>query len=281
MKLLFSPTDFSATANGAVEYAAALAEAAGAHLIIGHAYDVPAMFSDAPLTSIRDARAQLKALSNGKLSKLSHKLLRKHPQLRLDTVSLEGVAHQQLTDFAVKKGVDLIVVGATGTSRIQRLLMGSTTTRVIRDAQCAVLTIPSGAHFNGVKRMVYATDLHDDNIRAATMVVPFAAAWDAELAFVFIDSKHLLHDDPAVERMTKKIKSRVKYRKLSGYIANNANVSKGLEYFLKKNPADMLVLFTHERHFPETLFNQSVTQLVAHHATLPLLSVKYTDRPIA
>ena len=69
MKLLFSPTDFSATANGAVEYAAALAEAAGAHLIIGHAYDVPAMFSDAPLTSIRDARAQLKALSIGKLSK--------------------------------------------------------------------------------------------------------------------------------------------------------------------------------------------------------------------
>ena len=158
--------------------------------------------------------------------------------------------------------------------------MGSTTARVIRDAQCAVLTIPKGVKFNGIKRMVYATDLHDDNIRAASMVIPFASVFDAELAFVFVDDKHLLHDDISVERMTKKIKSRVKYKKLSGYIAKNTNISKGLDYFLKKNPSDMLVLFTHERHFIDSLFNQSITRLVAHQSNLPLLSVKYTDRPL-
>ncbi|MEY4594093.1 MAG: hypothetical protein RIQ47_503 [Bacteroidota bacterium] len=280
MKLIFASTDFSSTANNAVEYAAALAEMYNAHLIVGHAYDVPAMFTDAPLTTIKDARMQLKELSTGKLKKLTKKLIKTHPKLRMDTVSLEGVAHQKITEYALKKGVDLLVVGSTGTSRIQRLLMGSTTARVIRDARCAVLTIPQGVKFNGIKRMVYATDLHDDNIRAASMVIPFATTFDAELAFVFVDDKHLLHDDISVERMTKKIKSRVKYKKLSGYIAKNTNISRGLEYFLKKNPSDMLVLFTHERHFIDSLFNQSITRLVAYQSDLPLLSVKYTDRPL-
>lgn len=281
MKLVFAPTDFSKVSINAVEYAAAMAAASDAFLIVGHAYDVPTMFTDAPMTSIRDARGQLKELSSGKLNKLSAKIHKKHPALRMETVSLEGLPHHQVVEFASKKGVDLIVIGSTGTSKIQRLLMGSTTARVIRDAQCAVLTIPADAQFKGVHRMVFATDLHDDNIRAASMVVPFATAWDAELSFVFVDNKHLLHDDLSVERMTRKIKTRVKYRKLSGYIAKNTNIAKGLEYFLKKNPSDMLVLFTHERHFPETLFNQSVTQVVAHDASLPLLSVKYTDRPLA
>lgn len=281
MKLILCPTDFSSNAGTAVTYAAALADRLDAYLMLVHAYEVPAMFTDAPMTSIRDAVAQLKVLSDSRLQKVSRKLKKEFPSLRFEAVSLEGVPYQMILSFASEKNVDLIVMGATGTGKLTRVLMGSTTAKVIRDSSCAVLTIPKDARFSSYKRMVYATDLQEDNIRAASMLVPFASLFDAEICCVFVDDRHLLHDDETILKMTKRIRSRVKYSKLSGYIAKDTSISKGLERFLKKTPAELLVMFTHERHFPETLFSQSVTRLVAHQTNLPLLSIKFTDRPVA
>lgn len=280
MKLILCPVDFSKNALIAADFAAALAVRIEAHLIIQHAYDVPAMFTDAPMTVVRDATKQLHELSQKKLLRLVNKLKRNHPGLRAEAVSSEGVSYHQIVSFADEKGVDLIIVGATGTSKWRRMLVGSTTAKVIRDAHCAVLTVPMNVKFKGFKKIAYSTDLKEDNIRAASMIIPFAKLFDAEISFVFVDDKHLLHDDLAINKMTKRIRSSVKYAKISGYIAKDTVVSKGLEKFIKKMKIDLLVLFTHERHFPESMFHPSVTRLMSHRVELPLLSLKYTDRPL-
>lgn len=278
MKLIVSPTDFSANASNAVHYAAALAAESGSYLLVVHAYEPPIMYSEAPLTSIGNAANQLRELAMDKLKKLVNKLSKAHPDLRCEAEVIEGLAHEKLTDFASKKGADLMVVGTTGMSKLQRLLMGSTTARLIRDAHCPVLCVPKGATFKSMSKLVYATDLHEDNVSAANGIIPFAKHFDAEIIFVFVDDKHLLHDDEDVAKMTEKIRKRVKYPKISGYISKNTSITKGIEYFLKKKPADLLVMFTHGRQFPDSMFNQSVTNVVSHQTNIPLLTLKVPDR---
>lgn len=53
-----------------------------------------------------------------------------------------GAAVQVILEEAGKLGADLIVIPASGRSRVARFFLGSTADRVIREAPCPVLVVP-------------------------------------------------------------------------------------------------------------------------------------------
>jgi nucleotide-binding universal stress UspA family protein len=279
MKTILCPVDFSPASKAACRFAAEMGKGDQLHVILVHCFDVPSLFSQTPMTMVREAEVRLRKLAELKLNRIRKNLERDYPGLRIETFVAEGPPAVRLVELAVEKGVDLIAMGATGLGKLKRVMMGSVASKVVREAPCAVLTVPRAASFKGVRRIAYATDLKEDNIRAASSLVPFAKLHGAELAFIYVDDRHLLHDDKTVEAMTLRIRKRISYPRLSGYIAKDADISKGLERFLKKYPADFLVMFSHERHFPETMLHQSITRLVSHRLDLPILSFRHSDRP--
>lgn len=52
----------------------------------------------------------------------------------------DGRAHQEIVQFVKEQEIDLVVMGTHGLSGIERVLLGSTTERVVRMAPCPVLT---------------------------------------------------------------------------------------------------------------------------------------------
>jgi nucleotide-binding universal stress UspA family protein len=52
-----------------------------------------------------------------------------------------GSVHEQILRVAREEGAELIVVGARGHSALERVLFGSTSRRVVRDAPCPVLVV--------------------------------------------------------------------------------------------------------------------------------------------
>jgi len=59
--------------------------------------------------------------------------------IHAETMALVGKAHHVIAETAKSMGVDLIVMGAYGKTGLKKLLMGSTTEKVIGLASCAVL----------------------------------------------------------------------------------------------------------------------------------------------
>jgi universal stress protein A len=55
-----------------------------------------------------------------------------------------GTPHVQIIHDAQEHGIDLIVLGTHGRGAIAHLLMGSTAERVVRGAECPVLTVRPG-----------------------------------------------------------------------------------------------------------------------------------------
>ena len=231
-------------------------------------------------TVLGNIEAVVKDAAVKKMAALQRKLARKFRNIRIETGVVRGSAMNEIQLYADKVSADMIVMGTTGMTKMARLLMGSTTSTVIQHASCPVLCIPPGAVYKHIRKIVFATDLKEDNITAATGLSPFAKKFDAEIVFVFVDDRHLIHANDEVSRMTKKIRSRVKYPKISGFISKHTSITKGLEYFLKKRPADMLALFTHRKHFPQSLFNQSVTKLMSHQTNIPMLSLHAADMKV-
>ena len=62
--------------------------------------------------------------------------------VRVDCTTLYGSPAQELLAFATETDSDLIAVGSVRHERVERWMLGSVTTDIIRDGRCSVLVIP-------------------------------------------------------------------------------------------------------------------------------------------
>jgi nucleotide-binding universal stress UspA family protein len=144
-KTILCPVEFSPPSIRALEYALSLALEANARLILLHAIE----------NVLGDAGAE--TLGHLSVSEYYHKLeqdavtrLRAvvpedaHVWSRPEERVVMGRAHQEILKVVADEHVDLVVMGVQGKGVMDRLVFGSTTHRVIREAGCPVLTLHSG-----------------------------------------------------------------------------------------------------------------------------------------
>jgi len=141
-KTILCPLDFSDASTRALEYAVSLAQEADARLILLHVIEnllgeqgVPEMGHLSVCEYDRylevDARARLKSVVPEIASVWSA------PEERV----VRGRAYREILKVAKDEGVELIVMGVRGKGALTRLVFGSTTHHVIREAGCPVLTL--------------------------------------------------------------------------------------------------------------------------------------------
>jgi nucleotide-binding universal stress UspA family protein len=124
------PTDFSSYSNQAYFHAVALAEVHGATLVVGYVLNpsLPEMKQDLPAAR-RYWREQLEQISPS------------NPDIAVEHVFMEGDPATEITRFARDSAIDLIVMGTHGRTGVDRLLLGSVTEMVMREALCSVLAV--------------------------------------------------------------------------------------------------------------------------------------------
>ncbi len=268
MKIIISPTDFSKNGNNAVEYAAALTKEFNSKLILINVYE------GSSNAIAGEAEKELKKESTEKLNSLCKNLVDKY-HIKTEFHLLSGSsAADTISSFAAKMPADVIVTGSTGTNLLERMIMGSTTSKLIHSSVCPVLCIPENISFTPIKRIAFATDLKEDNINAALTLITFARHFNAELCFLFVDDKDFIHSDENITEMTNRIRTRVRYQRMSGYVTKHADVNKGIKNFLSKQDAQILAMFTHADKSNSGRFSESITAHMSDHIKVPLLALK-------
>jgi len=116
-------TDGSNHANAAVTEAVAIAKRCGSHIIA--------------LSAMRDESDQEEAKN------VSNKavIMAEKGGVSAESVTPIGKPSSGIVETAGGRGVDLIVMGTYGRTGVKKLLMGSTTEKVIGTAGCAVLVV--------------------------------------------------------------------------------------------------------------------------------------------
>jgi nucleotide-binding universal stress UspA family protein len=273
MKTIICPTDFSTCSSNAAVYAAQLAGEFNSRLILVHAYESPLIYSEAALVIPGDVLEITRQVAEKKMTSLKNKLLDGNAELSIKAIIKEGIAGRETCLLAEDEDADLIVMGKTGKGKTTRVVFGSTSLNVLSNSQCPVLLIPKKETYQGIHKIVFATDLTGDNLNAALNIVAFARHFKAEIDFVYVDEKHLLHSEEDINDMTKKIKRHVRYNKMSGYIAKSTSIRSGIDYFLKKGQADILVMFNHKNNFLKTLIHPSMIKKMSLHTRIPMLAL--------
>lgn len=146
IKRILVPTDFSAAADAALDFARTIAATFGASLHLLHVFEdpfVPGAFGVDTYAPIPPATHA--ALFDDAKARLAHRL----PAADLarfhgTTEIVNGISALTIVEYASEHAIDLIVMGTHGRTGMAHLLIGSVAERVVRTAECPVLTVHQG-----------------------------------------------------------------------------------------------------------------------------------------
>ena len=133
-------TDFSETAERAVDAAVNLAAQVGAVVSLVHAYELPMYsFPDGVVVSTPDAANRITTDALARLEKAVEQ--RKDSGISIKSVLRMGAPWDELNGFAEEENADVIVVGTHGRRGFSRVMLGSAAERLVRTAVRPLLVI--------------------------------------------------------------------------------------------------------------------------------------------
>ncbi len=141
-KRILCPTDFSEPACSAIKAAGEMAETFSAELILLHVVGaIPALDTPTGMVGF-DVAAYQKELTDSAERSLQERLEEHVPEgVNARALVVHGEAAHEIIRVANEENADLIVLSTHGESGWRRRIFGSVTEKVIRHAECPVLTI--------------------------------------------------------------------------------------------------------------------------------------------
>jgi nucleotide-binding universal stress UspA family protein len=138
LRKILVPVDFSDCSRKALQYAIPFAHAFKAELLLLHVLEPYLPYPE--MTALDTATLQAESREYGE------KGLRKLQQSIGDEVVCKivlrlGKPHREIVEAAGELAVDLIIISTHGYSGLSRVMLGSTTERVVRSASCPVLGV--------------------------------------------------------------------------------------------------------------------------------------------
>jgi universal stress protein A len=140
IKRILVPTDFSEPSLKALDYAIDFTRAHDAELLLLHV--VEPIRHTRMITDVSEILEHHRAEAAEKIAELEQRTRRHHRKCRSEVHF--GVPYSVIADVAKKWNADLIIIATHGYTGLHHLLLGSVTERVVRIAQCPVMTLKVG-----------------------------------------------------------------------------------------------------------------------------------------
>lgn len=268
IKNILVPTDFSGVANNAARVAVEIAKKAGAKLHLLNVVHIPSIDPYTPAETINDITDSGKEEAQQNLAKLSLELEGIDSEIHVKA----GFAIDEILGFAESNSVDLIVMGTTGSSGVEEVLLGSNAAGVVGKSKIPVLSIPDEMKSFAADDIVYSSDLEKNDIEVIKKLLGVAKVFNSNFHVLHVhnDDMHFTHDKP--ELIFKRIVEETGYPSLSYHQVEGENTRATIEDFIKKMPCDILAMAIHHRGFFDKLFHSSLTKKMVNHSHIPVLT---------
>ena len=273
MRRIIVPTDFSDTSKNAARYAVQMAAAIpGASIILYNLTDKIALGSDSsPLTEDKNDRFTVlqAALNNlkGELGEVS--------EVTVESVVEEG---SNLTDclerYVRYNGIDLIVMGITGATRLEQIFMGSNALNVVNVGTCPVIIVPPNAVYKPIKRVLFACDFK--NVSSTIPLSPVKAVLDIfkpSLFIVNVDTDHYVEVSDEYKSQRALLENMFADFKPEFYFIRMYDFQDSISSFAADRDVDLILTIPRKHHFLTGFFKTSHTKKLAYHSHVPILAV--------
>ncbi len=276
MRTILVPTDFSYTADKALNYACEINKKLNAEIMLFHSYHVPAIINDAQSVAISDEE-QNKG-SEDALKVLKERFEKQFPGMNFNMKAVQGLATEGIVEEEKNTKIDLLVMGTQGASGLREILLGSNTAIVIENSICPVLAVPENSVHKTISNILFATDFNESDFLTLTVLAKIAEKFNATISIVHVSetAKESEFESNTQQWIEEELESKyqARYNKLKFHCLVGGDVEEELNYFIGKNDIDLISLTMRKRGALSKLFDRSLTKKLVNHTHIPLIAFR-------
>jgi|CXWJ01.1.fsa_nt_gi nucleotide-binding universal stress UspA family protein len=191
-----------------------------------------------------------------------------------------GKIYNEIIEESKDSSASLIVMGTMGSSTLMKKFMGSNASRVIREAECPVITIKGTEHRKGCDNILLPLDLTKETKEKVSKVIELARLYKSHVHIVTIlesDDEFILKK---LERQMEQVKEFVEGEDIPCSVAfsKSDNVAEGINEYAKQLNADLVVIMTQQELNFSDLFLGPKAQEVINLLDIPVLCIRPIKR---
>lgn len=277
MKKIIVPIDFSPLSFDALNFALEFNTRIKGEIILLHVLESPNYaFSVMGETYIGSPEE----FYNGKLVEGVHNRLEEWTQRVKDVgqkakaVMRHGHPYQNIGREIAREKADWIILGSKGASGLKEIFIGSNAERVIRYAECPVITIKGAAKISEMKNMVFASDLTEEQDWMAEKAKEIQKLLGLNMHIVKIRTPYNFLTAEAADRQLKSFADRNHFEDFTLNHTEAEYSDEGIVAFAEEVGAGIIILSTHGKTRLAHLFGGSRAEDLANESKIPVITMK-------
>ena len=282
-KNILLPTDFSANARNAMNYAMFLFKKVECTFYILNAFEAGASGLGSTMGKAKDTRLfrALKEESERNIERITRELKAKNEnQLHsFQGLSIADSLVNAIGRTSINKNIYYIFMGTKGSSAVKEVFMGSNTIKVLQHIDfCPIVAVPGNFDFDLPDKIAFATNFEHTYTKVELIpLIEMAKLWDSEISIVHVDrGKGLSAEQESSKKLlTKRLKGlKHTFVKVSGH----SKISEAIMVFAAQNDdIGMIAMINYWHSFFEKLTKEHVIKRVAFHTEVPFLIFPLID----
>ncbi|QJX47936.1 universal stress protein [Hymenobacter taeanensis] len=258
-------TDFTAPADDALRYAAALAQPLGAALVLLHIRRESLLDPDAFMGKIRH-------LTEGEVAAALAERTRELAVPVTVEMTADSIA-SAVADAVKRHRPSLLILGKPDTQTTPDELVSSTTLTLLRATRTPLLVIPAGSPMAvPPQRVSIAADGHSFSLKPQTEAIrDLLGQLQPTLTVVHVVEPEDRDDCTAARQAVLQSGLTTEVPQVATHGVRHLRIYQGILQGAAETHADLLLVVARRRSFLGQLFNRSITSQVILHGRLPLL----------
>jgi nucleotide-binding universal stress UspA family protein len=290
MKRILWASDGSKESRDALRWAEVFAARFGAKvtvLSVQESLNLSAKVPDDLKRELSRVDFEMRKREAGRLARVKDLLQKKG--IRAEVRVATGVPYQEILKGAQSGSVDLIAMGKRGLNLWGRMLLGTTTVRVLREAQAPVLTVRQAGRRPAVKKILVPTSFSPADAVSLEWALDAARKFGAAVFLLHVIEVHKSYDSvkggimgrlrDAATTQLRALRETIPNHKRKGILMEEKvmafpRAASGIVKFVRDQRIDMIVMGTHARKGVARFVLGSVAERVTKEAPCPVITVR-------
>jgi nucleotide-binding universal stress UspA family protein len=198
----------------------------------------------------------------------------------LSTVRIEYVAEEggslveSIERFVRYNGIDLVIMGITGATKLEQVFFGSNALNMARQGVCPVIIVPPKGRFTKIENVMLLSDFK--NTRSNTPVAQIKKLLDIfkpNLHIVNVDAEHHVQLTDEFKREKEWLAKTFEDYKPEFYFIRMYDFLEATDAFAADHSIDLIVTVPRKHSFLTGLYKTSHTKKLAYHSHVPVAAI--------
>jgi nucleotide-binding universal stress UspA family protein len=194
---------------------------------------------------------------------------RKYKKLNIETSIQTGRSVYAILEEIKNRNIDLVVMGATGRTGLEKIIFGSTTAAILQKSKAPVLTVPNEASFNNFSHIIFATDYKDGDLKALQFLVKLAELFNSKLLVYHSLLKSNLKSEIMFRGFKELVTEKISYKNIVFEEDKSTHFLEAVINKVEQQRTSLLAMVHYEKSFPPLPKEQS--KEMSYYSEIPLL----------